>query len=302
MIKRSSGTLTIGDAFKLFKTSKNDVQKVTMNNYELSFELFLRDNGIEENFPLCNITNRFFEHWVNSSERSISAKNHHLVSMRVFLYWCMKQGYLERYQINKLKYQMSAPRFYTDDELELLVKKPSKSELFSQYRTYVLICFILATGARASTLTNIKMSDISFSNHEIIYRHLKNRHTAVIPLSKSLEKVLREYLSVWQREKEDGYLFCDMNERQSTVSALYQSMENYCRRRGVESKGLHALRHSFAREYIINGGNAFKLQRILTHSDMSMTKRYVRLFDSDLQNDYFSPLDSYKNQGRISRK
>ena len=166
----------------------------------------------------------------------------------------------------------------------------------------MVICFILATGARASTLTNIKMSDISFSNHEIIYRHLKNRHTAVIPLSKSLEKVLREYLSVWQREKEDGWLFCDMNERQSTVSALYQSMENYCRRRGVESKGLHALRHSFAREYIINGGNAFKLQRILTHSDMSMTKRYVRLFDSDLQNDYFSPLDSYKNQGRISRK
>ena len=133
-----------------------------------------------------------------------------------------------------------------------------------------------------------------FDNHEILYRHLKNRSVAVIPLSKSLEKVLRDYLFDWKRDKEDGWLFCDGSENQSTVSALHQALDNYCSRRGIKSRGLHALRHSFARGYILNGGNAFKLQKLLTHSTLDMTKRYVRLFGEDLKKDYeqFSLLDT----------
>ena len=105
--------------------------------------------------------------------------------------------------------------------------------------------------------------------------------------------MLKDFLSSWSREKEDGWLFCDAAENQCTVSALHQALENYCNRRGIQSKGMHALRHSFARGYIMAGGNAFKLQRLLTHSTLEMTKRYVRLFGADLKTDYedFSPLD-----------
>jgi len=55
----------------------------------------------------------------------------------------------------------------------------------------------------------------------------------------------------------------------------------------------HTLRHSFAKAHVLNGGDAFSLQRMLGHADVSTTQKYV---DRDLrevrrQHDAFGPLD-----------
>ena len=56
----------------------------------------------------------------------------------------------------------------------------------------------------------------------------------------------------------------------------------------------HTFRHTFAREYIIAGGTVFSLQKIMGHSQIETTNRYVNLWGTVLaeQNNKFNPLNN----------
>jgi len=44
----------------------------------------------------------------------------------------------------------------------------------------------------------------------------------------------------------------------------------------------HRLRHPFATNFVRAGGNVIALQRLLGHSSLAMTRRYITLVESDL--------------------
>jgi len=53
-------------------------------------------------------------------------------------------------------------------------------------------------------------------------------------------------------------------------------------------------RHTFAKKWILNKGDPFRLKTILGHSTMDMVNEYVAIFGKDLQRDFdiFNPLDN----------
>jgi integrase len=67
------------------------------------------------------------------------------------------------------------------------------------------------------------------------------------------------------------------------------------RRSGIARLHPHLLRHTFATNYLIAGGDVFTLQQILGHTTLEMTRRYVTLASThvSLQHRKFSPMDRW---------
>jgi integrase/recombinase XerC len=64
---------------------------------------------------------------------------------------------------------------------------------------------------------------------------------------------------------------------------MQQVMKRLKLRAGITGRcSPHSLRHTFARSYLVNGGDVFSLQRILGRTTLDMVKRCVALADVDL--------------------
>lgn len=240
------------------------------------------------------MVNRFIIELRNAN-LSTGSINHYLRSIRTFLYWCMKHEYLIPFKIKMVKGQEEPLKFATDDEIQALMKIINHND-FCEMRTYTIVCFILATGARSSTIRNIRVDDLDFKNHTVTYRHLKNKKIAVIPLTSQIERILHGFIKTWDTQSD--FLFPDIKGGQLTEGALKLSFSHYCKKRGLRTIYPHALRHSFSRLFIMNGGNAFVLQQMLTHSSLEMTRKYVRLFSDDIRDnnfDSYNPLNVLSN-------
>ena len=55
------------------------------------------------------------------------------------------------------------------------------------------------------------------------------------------------------------------------------------RRLEIPKSGFHRLRHTFATSYLQNGGDVVRLSRVLGHSQITTTMRYLHLVTTDLQ-------------------
>ena len=59
-------------------------------------------------------------------------------------------------------------------------------------------------------------------------------------------------------------------------------LQRYQKARGVETMGVHRYRHTFAKHWILNGGNVVTLSKLLGHSSLNITQHYINLVTTDL--------------------
>jgi len=137
---------------------------------------------------------------------------------------------------------------------------------------------------------------------EILLTNVKNKRQHIIPLSTRLERILTEYL-LYRKGEPDDYLFCNHYGEQLKKDGISSAIERYNKSRGVEKTSIHLYRHTFAKNWILNGGDIFRLKSILGHSSLDIVKEYAEMFGADLKRDFdsFNPLDTMdgvKNRGQ----
>jgi len=283
------------------KKAKN-LSPDTIRHYEIGFRYF------GEFFDLSRFCSEitldtyysYIEYLQTNRNANSTTMNTYLGALRTILYFFMEEGYMEKFQIKLLKKEKKIKETYTDDELNLILKKPDlKKCSFAEYRNWVMANYFLGTGNRLRTALNIKIEHLDFGNNLIFMGKTKNGRQQLIPMSKVLSGILQEYL-IHRGGTGSDYLFCDSHGRQLTRDGTNTIIRKFHFSRGVKRTSIHAYRHTFAKKWILNGGDIFRLQKILGHSSMDMVRNYVEMFSDDLQKDFevFNPLDSFqKNKG-----
>lgn len=268
----------------------------TLSNKEQYFAVFYRFMEMRGVYTTNDISQEFFDDFLLSRlEDNIKTVSINSCSrtLNTFFNWLYKHGYLsQKLQIPKLKTQEQIKPVYSANELEILLQKPN-TDSFADYRTWVIINYILATGNRISSVLSITNADVDLAEGYISLPHTKNRKAQVVPLSSSLVFILKEYMDIRQGKSTD-MLFCTEYGNALCRGGADKALRRYCENRNIKCLGHHALRHTFAKIAVRDCHiDTFRLQKMLGHSDIRTTEHYVQLFSDDLKQniDSFTPLE-----------
>ena len=293
-----SNDATLRECFSDYigKCEARNLSERTIGIYRIHFRIFQRfiaDDSFLTKKINPDTVDGFIRYLKGRGCNEITIQSY-LRDIRAFLYYCMEQGTIERFKIRLPKADKKIKETYTDDELEKLLKKPNLKKCeFSEYRTWVFSNYLLATGNRISSALNLRIGEVDFDNSLIQINKTKNRTAQIIPMSKALAAVLREYLS-YRKGMPEQYVFCNAYGDKGDIRSYQDALAKYNRSRGVTKTSAHLYRHTFAKKWILNGGDIFRLQKLLGHSDLTVVKEYVNMFNADLSVGFeqFNPLDN----------
>ena len=298
---RAENPTTTSECFEKYirKCEVKNMSMQTIKVYESHFKDFYTISGKTK---INDITSNTIDNYILYKREHTKANaitiNSYLRSIRAFLYWCMEERLLQPFVVTIPKADKKIKETYSEYELKLLLKKPNIKKInFNQYKLWVLSNYLFATGNRISSALSLKIKNLDFDNCLIVIEKTKNRKQQVIPMSKVLREILTEYL-VYRKGELDDYVFCNSYGQKADLRTIQQSIADYNNACGVTKTSCHLYRHTFAKNWILNGGDIFRLQKILGHSDLTVVREYVNMFSNDVAIDFdkFNPLDNMKSK------
>jgi len=222
--------------------------------------------------------------------------------LKGFFNWLIDEGFIDDNPAKGLKKVREDIRIqtFTDEQVQQILsyfrKKKRKEDTFFAVRNYTVFLTLIGTGVRVGELINIKWNDVDFRSG-VIKVFGKSRTEATVPLSNKLSKELAEY-KVWKENyfnESSEYVFVNQHNKPITVNAIkcmFKRLATVMDFKGTRVSA-HSARHYYAKRYIQSGGDIVSLARILRHTSVKTTERYLHYFGNELkdQNEKHNPLN-----------
>lgn len=283
MISQVSITFEQGCDRYILNCKQRNLREATINHYKQSYTQFYK--YFDRNMLLSEITEQTYKDYVvhlcSIIENDVSV-NSYLRDLITTIHFWMNEGFVPYFKMQAIKVDKHNIEIYSDSELKILLQKPDlKKCKFTEYQCWVQTNFLFSTGVRQRSMINIKVKDVDLYNNVVHVNVTKNRKPLIVPISQTMANILKEYLKYRQHNSAEDYLFCNVFGKQLTKSTNYNQLYTYNKNRGVETTGIHRYRHTFAKQWILNGGSVVTLQKILGHSSLAITQNYINVLVSD---------------------
>ena len=303
MVRQNDITFEAGCNLYLNNCKERNLRQGTINHYRQSYLNFYK--FFDKEMLLSKFSEKHYSDYVLHLRKTLSndvSINAYLRDMITTMHFLMKKGYVEHFEMKSIKVDKTNVETYSEEELRILLEKPNlKTCSFTEYKCWVMTNFLFSTGVRQRSLHFIKIKDVDFDNQVVYVNVTKNRKALIVPISQTMARILEEYLKYRQHKSNEDYLFCNIFGAQLTKSTSYQILAEYNKKRGVETTGIHRYRHTFAKQWILNGGNVVSLSKILGHSSLQITQNYINLLVSDVGKEVESLnlLDKFNSKKKI---
>lgn len=205
---------------------------------------------------------------------------------------------------------IDAPRFEPpqvetiskDDFKKLLAACGGERKRPTRLRDRAILHILLSTGVRASELCAVRIEDLDLGARSVWVAGKgrgRDSKPRIVYFGKTAHRALWLYLAPRLQESRpsDHVFVVDENNlpRPMTRDVLYHLIAGIGRRAGIKAYP-HLFRHTFATEFLRNGGDILKLQRILGHTSLEMVRRYAHLVAADCQaaHEAADPADNWR--------
>ena len=273
---KKQATLKEGVALYLEYSRNNKKSTENDNAYTEAFVKFFKPSSYLEDITPAWIED--FKVWLLKKGLSKSTVNRYLQALSKMLNVCIDNGLLVVNPMKKVKllktdnhairflekaeekvFNKFLPKFYFSD-----LKKKTGSLL------KLIVKFALKEGARKEEILSLKWCNIDFNKDTIELLNTKSGKKRIIPLAKSLKKILLKL----KEQSTSEYVFVNpaTGKRYQDIK---KSFNNAVNASGLKKFRFHDLRHTFATRLIEKGVDIVVVKELLGHASITTTMIYV---------------------------
>ncbi len=257
----------------------------TIRNYCNAFHHLLRLLGEKSVADLSRAQILSYLLWLIREQEYSEVHMHTNINAIKFLFEKVLGRQAEFYDVPRPKKPWKLPEVLASEEVCCLIQKieniKHKAMLMAGY----------SAGLRVSEIVNLKITDIDSKRMMIHIHGAKGKKDRLVPLSKKLLDILREYFVQY---KPKGFLFEGQYGGAYSARSIQMILTAAKMKAGIKKKGsIHLLRHSYATHLMEGGTDVRFIQELLGHNSIKTTMRYTHVSKKEIGK-IESPLDKLK--------
>ncbi len=229
----------------------------------------------------------------------------HVRAMKAFSTWLYLEGYTQQNILQHLKLPKAPSKIIeplTSQEIKKIVSSINRNS-YSGERNHALLVTLLDSGLRSSEAAGITLDNLNLKDGYIKTTG-KGGKERIVPIGKFVQMELLHYIEkVRPQPYGSNYnkLFLSRGGKPITSNTLKLVFSRLAKSSGVNRLHAHLCRHTFAINYLLNGGDIFSLREILGHTTLEMVNHYLHFTSSQItsQHHKYSPMDRMQKEEAI---
>ena len=227
-------------------------------------------------------------------------------TLKTFLRWLYRESYIDE-ELHRHIQMPKVPSYndvtidvLSDEEIDHLLALLDPSTDVG-CRDRAIVCLMLESALRLKEVTGLQLNDVHLKEMYLKVRG-KGDKESYVPIGATTEKALNRYAAHFRipADPKTKAYFLNIFGEPLGYEAVKSTFDRLAKRSGISRLHPHLLRHTAATRMLANGADLHTVQRMLRHSDIRTTLRYLHLVTDQLQEkmQMFSPLAGIGDQRR----